>query len=74
MRWIHLYDIVKHAGEIVQVVGFKSDCGIYVQDIHCKTILTHINLVDKEAVRLEDVDWFRANTENEKFIFITVKG
>ena len=70
MDWVHLFDFVKYNDEIVQVIGFEFDSGIYVQDIHCKTELTHINLVSKEAVRLEDVEWFKNNTKNEKFIFI----
>ena len=63
---MELYDIMKLGSTIVQIVGFKLEYGVYIEDVHTKTELTHRDLLT--PVSENEHKWFCDNTENINFI------
>jgi hypothetical protein len=61
------FDIIIVNGEVLQYLSDEMDMGIWVQDIHCKKDLTHVNCIQRKANKNE-VKWFCENTENIDFI------
>lgn len=59
--------IVNSKNEILQFIGKEMDNGAIVQDIHCRTQLTHINLIKRKANK-DETKWFCENTENINFV------
>lgn len=62
---IEIWDIVRMGSTIVQVVGFKSDQGVHIQDIHTKTELTHVGLLKPSSK--DEMKWFCENAEHINF-------
>ena len=59
--------VVNNKNEILQYIGKEMEYGAIVQDIHCKTQLTHINLINRKANK-DETKWFCENTENINFV------
>lgn len=59
------YDIVVRKQKPVQVVGFDSENGVYIQDIHTKITLTHRAFIDRADS--DQVKWFCERTEHINF-------
>jgi|LakMenEpi03Aug12_release.lakeMendotaPanAssembly.Ray.scaffolds.fasta_scaffold4548728_1 hypothetical protein len=60
------FDIIIVDSEIVQYLGNEMDMGIWIQDIHCKKELSHIDLIQRKATK-DETKWFCENTENIDF-------
>ncbi len=58
--------VVNNNNEVLQYIGKEMENGMIVQDIHCRTQLTHINLIKK--ANKDEIKWFCENTENINFV------
>lgn len=58
--------VVDNKNRILQIVGFRFDHGVVVQDIHTKTYLIHDSLL--KMASWSERKWFCENTENVNFV------
>jgi hypothetical protein len=66
-KQLRKFDIIIVGGKIVQYLGGELQYGIWIQDIHCKKELSHIDLIQRKATK-DETKWFCENTENIYFV------
>lgn len=64
---LEINDIIRVDNKTVQYVGKHFEHGIIIQDIHTKSELSHLGLIQREATK-DEIKWFCERTENSLFV------